>query len=295
MDSLGLCWGLSCCRARKNISSMCIAFNSSVTVRPCPTHDAHGSTPGSSPIISSFILGTMMRVKPATVEQVRELHKQWTDHNHTLIHLDLAKNGKLSGANDPDGKKRLEDRKKCADKLVTLVKKDIPGFQLRWGYEGMCDAVRIITRPRFEVVDKNDPEQPDVPIWCQKCGAWERPVPFTSDETPIYCENCELYEKSTTIWQNHMKAMASNPQVAPESHDHPPTSYTRQPNLQDAPESVDRSQYGCRIPTPDAALKDEMKRAFVAAVKTTNAIASTEEPTISRIQTRSRSRSRPHK
>ena len=266
MDSLGLCWGLSCCRARKNISSMCIAFNSSVTVRPCPTHDAHGSTPGSSPIISSFILGTMMRVKPATVEQVRDLHKQWTDHNHTLIRLDLAKNGKLGGANDPDGKKRLEVKKAYADQLVTLVKKDIPGFRLRWGYEGMCDAVRVITRPRFEVVDKNDPEQPDVPIWCLQCGAWERPVPFTSDETPIYCENCELYEKSTTIWQNHMKAMASG------------------------------SKYGCRIPTPDAALKDEMRSAFAAAVKTTNtAIASTEEPTISQIQTRSRSRSRPHK
>ena len=51
-----------------------------------------------------------MRVKPATVEQVRELHKQWTDHNHTLIHLDLAKNGKLGGSNDPDGKKRLENK-----------------------------------------------------------------------------------------------------------------------------------------------------------------------------------------
>ena len=41
-----------------------------------------------------------MRVKPATVEQVRELHKQWTDHNRTLIALEFAKNGKLGGAND---------------------------------------------------------------------------------------------------------------------------------------------------------------------------------------------------
>ena len=180
---------------------MCIAFNSSVTVRPYPTHDAHGSTPGSSPIISSFILGTMMRVKPATVEQVRELHKQWTDHNRTLIALEFAKNGKLGGANDPDVQKRLQVRKDYADKLVTLVKKDIPGFRLRWGYEGMRDAVRVITRPRFKVVDKNDPEYSDVPIWCQKCGPRERPVPFTSDETPIYCENCEAYEKTKTIWQ----------------------------------------------------------------------------------------------
>ena len=50
------------------------------------------------------------------------------------------------------------------------------------------------------------------------------------------------------------------------------------------------------VPTPDAALKAEMRSAFAAAVKTTNtAVASTEEPTISQIQTRSRSRSRPHK
>ena len=161
---------------------MCIAFNSSATVRPCPTHDAHGSTPGSSPIISSFILGTMMRVKPATVKEVRELHKQWTEHNHTLIRLELAKNGKLGGENDPDTQKRLQVKKAYAEKLVTLVKKDIPGFRLRCG-EDMCNAFRVITRPRFEVVDKNDPE-PNFPIWCQKCGVWERPCLLYTSPSP---------------------------------------------------------------------------------------------------------------